>query len=86
MALVSMAGFTAPKRRPRAYKARDAAYIVGGNPGYYIAARPRPYPMTRQQRKVAEVAAKCGVTAGISKAELQRKMKDCIGPAMRKGG
>lgn len=86
MALVSMAAFSAPKRRPKAYKARDAAYIVGGNPGYYIASRPRPYPMTRQQAKVANVAHECGVSAGITKAELQRKMKDCVGPKMRRGG
>lgn len=83
MALVSMAAFTAPKRRPKAYKARDAAYIVGGNAGYYIASRPRPYPMTRQQAKVASVARECGIHAGIKKADLQEKMKACIGPKMR---
>lgn len=83
MALVSMAAFTAPKRRPKAYKARDAAYIVGGNPGYYIASRPRPYPMTRQQAKVASVARECDIKPGISKADLQRKMKECVGPKMR---
>lgn len=86
MALVSMAAFTAPKRRPKVYKARDAAYAVGGNPGYYIASRPRAYPKTRQQVKVSEVADKCGIKAGISKADLQRAMKDCVGPAMRRGG
>ena len=78
MALVSMGAFTAPKRRPKAYKARDAAYIVGGNPGYYIASRPRPYPKTSQQKKVAAAAKKCGIHAGISKSELQKAMKDCI--------
>jgi len=83
MALVSMAAFTAPKRRPKPYKARDAAYTVGGNPGYYIASRPRPYPMTRQQIKVANVARECGIKPGISKADLQMKMKDCVGPKMR---
>lgn len=84
MALVSMAAFTAPKRRPKVYKARDAAYPVGGNPGYYIASRPRPYPMTSQQKKVSDVARDCGIKPGISKADLQTKMKECVGPKMRK--
>lgn len=84
MALVSMAAFTAPKRRPKAYKARDAAYIVGGNPGYYIASRPRPYPMTPQQAKVSKVADECGIKPGIKKADLQMKMKECVSPKMRK--
>jgi len=84
MPLISMSAFTAPKRRPSVYKARDAAYAVGGNPGYYIAARPRPYPMTAQQRKVSNVARECGISAGIKKADLQTKMKDCVGPKMRK--
>lgn len=85
MALVSMAMFTAPKSRPKRYKASGAPYAVGGNPGMYIAARPRPYPMTPQQRKVKKVAEDCGIKAGMSKADLMTKMKDCVGPAMRKG-
>lgn len=84
MALVSMSAFTSPKRRPKVYKSRDAAYSVGGNPGYYIAARPRPYPKTRQQIKVSDVARECGIKAGMSKSDLQRAMKDCVGPKMRK--
>ena len=85
MALISLSGaFSAPKRRPKSYKARDAAYAVGGNRGYYIAGLPRPYPLTPQQRKVKEVAEKCDISKGISKADLQKKMKDCVGPAMRK--
>jgi len=78
MALISMSAFSAPKRRPKVYKAKDAAYPVGGNPGYYIASRPRPYPKTSQQRKVGEAAKACGIKAGISKSELQKAMKDCI--------
>lgn len=84
MALVSISQYTAPKRRPKAYKASDAAYRVGGNAGFYIAARPRPYPMTPQQKKIKDVAEKCGIKSGIKKADLQTKMKDCVGPAMRK--
>jgi len=84
MALVSVSSYTAPKRRPKRYKARDGAYAVGGNAGFYIAARPKPYPSTPQQRKVREVADKCGIKAGISKSDLMIKMRDCVGPAMRK--
>lgn len=85
MALISLsAGYSAPKRRPIAYKARDAAYPTGGNNGFYIAALPRPYPMTSQQRKVKSTAVDCGIARGISKADLQRKMVDCVGPKMRK--
>jgi len=84
MALISVSGaYSAPKRRPKAYKARDAAYITGGNRGYYIAALPRPYPLTRQQAKVKAVAIECGIHSGIKKADLQTKMKDCVGPKMR---
>lgn len=84
MALISISQFTAPKRRPKAYKARDAAYIVGGNAGFYIASRPRPYPMTPQQKRVKNVAEECGIKSGIKKADLQTKMKECVGPKMRK--
>lgn len=89
MAIISLSGaFSDPKRRPKPYRARDAAYTVGGNRGYYVAALPRPYPLTPQQRKVKEVAQRCGITADQvqGKADLQRKMKECVGPAMRRGG
>jgi hypothetical protein len=79
MAKISLAGaFSAPKRLPKAYKARDAAYATGGNRGYYIAALPRDYPLTSQQKKVRDAAHGCGIKPGISKADLQRAMKDCI--------
>ena len=78
MALISLSGYSAPKRRPSVYKASGAPYAVGGNPGYYIAARPRPYPMTPQQRKVKNAAAACDIHAGMSKSELMTQMKDCI--------
>ena len=84
MALISLsAGYSAPKRRPKSYKARDAAYPTGGNNGFYIAALPRPYKLTSQQRKVKEVAAACGIHKGIKKSELQTKMVECVGPKMR---
>jgi len=84
MALISISSaFSAPKRRPSVYKARDAAYPTGGNRGFYIASLPRPYPLTRQQVKVKDTAVKCGLKRGMSKADLQRAMVDCVGPAMR---
>ena len=81
--IVGLGGF-ALRTRPKSYHAKDAAYRTGGNAGYYLASRPRPYPRTPQQRKVADVAAKCGIKKGISKAKLQDAMVQCVGPAMRK--
>ena len=79
MALISLAaGFSAPKRRPKSYKAKDAAYTVGGNNGYYIASLPRPYPKNAPQRKIAALAELCKITKGIKKSELQTQMKDCV--------
>jgi len=87
MAIISISGaFTSPKRRPKAYRAVDAPYIVGGNRGYYIAALPRPYPLNAPQRKVKNVATECGIRSGISKRDLMTAMKECVGPRMRKGG
>ena len=86
MAIISLSGaFTAPKRRPKAYRAVDAPYMVGGNRGYYIAALPRPYPINAPQRKVRNVAAECGIKKGISKRDLMNAMKDCVSTQMRKG-
>lgn len=79
MALISVgAAYSAPKRRPKVYKARDAAYAVGGNNGYYIAALPRPYPKTSQQRKIGDAARACGIKKGMTKSQLQTAMKECI--------
>lgn len=85
MALVSMSGWSSPKRRPTRYKAKDAPYAVGGNAGFYIAARPKPYPATSQQKKIAAVAAKCGIKSGISKSALMTAMKDCVKKEFRGG-
>jgi len=79
MALISIGGaYSAPKRRTKMYKASGSAYPTGGNRGYYIAALPRPYPATSQQKKVRDAARACGIKPGISKADLQRAMKECI--------
>jgi len=77
--------FVGPKRRPKQYRAVDAPYVVGGNAGFYIASRPRPYPRTMQQRKVANVASECGIRKGMDKRSLMTAMTDCVGPRMRKG-
>jgi len=66
------------RSRPRRYKAKDAPYPVGGNKGLYLAAFPKPYPKTPQQKKIGEAARACGIKAGISKAELMKAMKECI--------
>lgn len=69
-------------------KARPASYqsdgmTVGGNKGWVISSLPRSYPKTAQQKKVGNVAAECGIRKGISRAELRKKMIDCVGPKMR---
>ncbi len=84
MIVKSLSSVAYLKSRPKRYKAKDAAYAVGGNGGAVIAMRPGPYPLTSQQRRVKDVASKCGIKPGISKAALQKAMVDCVGPAMRK--
>lgn len=64
--------------RPGAYKASDAAYQTGGNDGFYLKSAPEFDSLTSQQKKVREAAKECGIEAGISKSELQEKMKNCI--------
>jgi len=86
MVIKSLGGIFLPKRRPKAYRAVDAPYGVGGNKGFYIAAFPRAYPITSSQRKVKNVATECGIHSGISKRELMTAMKECVGPRMRRGG
>ena len=82
---VPMSAFV-KKSCPKRYKSRDAPYAVGGRGGICISSRPRPYPTTRQQAKVRDVAEQCGIRAGISKGTLMTQMRDCVGPKMRRGG
>lgn len=51
---------------------------VGGNKGFTIQQRPDEYGMTDQQKKFKIVQKRCGIEKGISKKELQLKMKNCI--------
>ena len=66
------------KSRPKAYKAEDAPYTVGGNKGIVLARLPRKYPINSQQRRIREAARACNIHKGMSKAELMRAMKECI--------
>ena len=86
MVIKSLSGIFTPRRRPKAYRAHDAPYGVGGNKGFYLAAFPRAYPISAPQRKVKNVAAECGIHSGIGKRELMTAMKECVGPRMRRGG
>ena len=70
------------KSRPKAYS--SDGMTVGGNRGWVISSLPRDYPTTSPQSKVRSVAAECGIKKGISRAELRKKMIDCVGPKMRK--
>ena len=67
------------RQPPKRYKAKDAPYAVGGNKGFVVmAAFPRPYPKTSQQKKIGDAARACGIKSGISKSTLMTAMKDCI--------
>ena len=79
MALISVsAAFSAPKRRPKSYQAKDVPYAVGGNNGYYIAALPRPYPKNEPQKIIAALAEMCKIQKGITKKDLMNGMRDCV--------
>lgn len=79
MAIISLAGaFSAPKRRPKRYHAKDAPYSTGGNRGYYIASLPRPYPKNLPQRIITKLASMCKITRGMGKKDLMSAMKDCV--------
>jgi len=74
------------RKRPSSYRAHDAAYSTGGKKGFYLASYPRPYPLTPQQRRVADAANACGIRKGMSKRDLQTAMVECIKPKLRRGG
>lgn len=56
---------------------------AGGKKGFYIYSAPKKYPLTDQQKKLKRILKECGIKKGISKAELQKAMVDCVGPKMR---
>jgi len=45
--------------------------------------RPGKYPITSQQLKFKKITEICGIKKGMSKRDLQKAMKDCVGPLMR---
>ena len=51
---------------------------MAGKAGFVIGRRPRRYEQTRPQSVFKEAAAACGIKKGITKAELQVAMRDCI--------
>ncbi len=80
MILTTMPGYV--KRRPAPHKLGNIT--TRQHSGFVLAKYPKDYPRTAQQRKVASVAADCGIKKGISRNDLISKMIDCVGPKMRK--
>ncbi|MBU0598939.1 hypothetical protein KKF61_08215 [Patescibacteria group bacterium] len=68
------------KGRPKAYE--SDGMTVGGKKGFVLSSRPRAYPKTSQQKKVARVAAECGIHKGITRRDLREKMISCVKPKM----
>jgi hypothetical protein len=52
--------------------------MAGGKKGFVVGRRPREYKETPQQQRLREASKACGITKGISRAELVDKMKTCI--------
>ena len=46
--------------------------------GYQLKRRPRRYSRLPQQQRFLDALEFCGIKKGMSKADLQRKMVDCI--------
>lgn len=72
------------KVSPRAHKLEDMTTKSHGK--LVLAKRPKEYPMTSQQRKIKNVARECGIKPGISRGELVKSMRDCVGPKLAKHG
>ena len=56
---------------------------MAGHKGFIVSQRAREYPETEPQRVMRKIVEKCGIKKGITKAELQRAMRECVGPLMR---
>jgi hypothetical protein len=56
---------------------------AGGKKGYHLKSRPKEYPLTKQQQIFKEVIKECGIKKGITKDELQKQMKECVGPKLK---
>jgi hypothetical protein len=58
--------------------------MAGGKPGLVVGSRPRRYPTTESQKRIAEAAKTCGIVKGISRDELVKAMKECVPAFFRK--
>ena len=57
--------------------------LVAGHNGFMVKRRPGKYKITESQEVMRQIVQKCGIKKGIKKAELQKMMKECVGPKMR---
>ena len=57
--------------------------LVAGHSGFIVKKRPKKYPITKPQEIMRQIVRECGIRKGMTKAELQRAMKECVGPKMR---
>ena len=48
------------------------------NPGFVLARLPKAYPLTAPQKRIKEVAAACGIKAGMSRSALVTAMRTCV--------
>lgn len=56
---------------------------VAGHRGFVLSVRPKKYFATKPQQVFSQITKLCGIKKGMSKADLQAKMKECVGPAMK---
>ncbi len=66
MALISLSGYSNPKRRPIAYKARDAALDRLGEHGIHTTFHYLPLHLSEMGKRVADAKNQCPVTVDIS--------------------
>ena len=57
--------------------------LVAGHNGFMVKKRPGKYEITKSQEVMQQIVEKCGIKKGIKKAELQKAMRECVGPKMR---
>ena len=72
------------KSRPKPHKLEGIT--TRQHDGFVISARPKPYPKTSQQKKVSAVAKRCNIRKGMSRGDLVKQMRTCVGPEMKAAG
>jgi len=65
------------------FKARPGPHRLEGittrqHSGMVLAAYPKDYPLTSQQKRVRDAARACGIKKGMSRGALVTAMVDCI--------